>query len=48
MVGTGPVTPNKRINFLTAFVLGLAFPFGFLIIKSILSDKFESQEIYLG
>jgi tyrosine-protein kinase Etk/Wzc len=44
LVGSGPVTPNKRINYLAALVLGLAVPFGFLMVKKVVNNKIESQE----
>jgi capsular exopolysaccharide synthesis family protein len=44
MAGTGPVIPNKKMNYLIALFLGLAVPFGFLILKATLNNKIESQE----
>ncbi len=44
MVGLGPISPNKRLNYLIAFVLGLCIPFGFVSIKSALNNKIESQD----
>jgi len=42
--GIGPVSPNKRMNYLIAVLLGLALPFGLIIIKSSLNNKIESQD----
>ena len=42
--GIGPVSPNKRMNYIIAFLLGLAFPFGLIIIKNSLNNKIESQD----
>lgn len=44
MVGTGPILPNKKLNFVVGFILGLGIPFGFLIVKSALNNKIENQE----
>jgi tyrosine-protein kinase Etk/Wzc len=44
MVGSEPIIPNKGINYLIALFLGMAIPFGFLIIKSSVNNKIESQE----
>jgi tyrosine-protein kinase Etk/Wzc len=44
LVGSGPVTPNKRTNYLAALILGLIVPFGFLTIKKVVNNKIESQE----
>lgn len=44
MIGTGPISPNKRMNYLLAFCLGLGFPFGVILIKSALNNKIETQE----
>ncbi len=33
MMGSGPISPNKPRNYLVAIFLGLALPFGFLMIK---------------
>jgi tyrosine-protein kinase Etk/Wzc len=43
-VGSGPISPNKRKNYLFAFILGLAVPFGFLFFKSIVNNKIVAQE----
>ncbi len=44
MVGTAPVSPNGKMNYLIALFLGLAVPFGFLTVKSMLNNKIESQD----
>jgi tyrosine-protein kinase Etk/Wzc len=44
MVGFGPVSPKKRINYLIAFILGIAVPFGYLMIGSALNNKVETQD----
>jgi capsular exopolysaccharide synthesis family protein len=40
---TGLISPNKRKNYLIAFFLGLALPFGLLILKNTLNNKIEDQ-----
>lgn len=44
MVSNRPVSPNKKMNYLIALFLGLAFPFGILIAKSAVNNKIESLE----
>jgi capsular exopolysaccharide synthesis family protein len=44
MVGLGPVSPNKKINYLVALFLGMIVPFGYLMIRSALNNKVETQE----
>ncbi|GAO31960.1 GumC family protein [Geofilum rubicundum] len=44
MVGTGPFFPNRRKNYLFAFVLGFAIPFGTLLLKNILNNKLEAKD----
>jgi capsular exopolysaccharide synthesis family protein len=44
MVGLGPISPKKRINYLIAFILGMAVPFGYLMIGSALNNKVETQD----
>jgi capsular exopolysaccharide synthesis family protein len=44
MVGMGPISPNKRKNYVIAFFLGLAIPFGYIMIKNVLNNKIESQD----
>jgi tyrosine-protein kinase Etk/Wzc len=44
MVGSGPFFPNRRKNYLFAFVLGFAIPFGTLLLKSILNNKLEALD----
>src|SRR5664279_863579 len=44
MVGFGPISPKKRINYLIAFILGMVVPFGYLMIRSVLNNKVETQD----
>jgi tyrosine-protein kinase Etk/Wzc len=44
MVGFGQVSPNKKLNYLIALFLGLAVPFGYLMIRSALNNKVETQD----
>ena len=44
MEGTGPVSPNKQMNYLIALILGFAVPFSFVTIKNALNTRIESQE----
>jgi tyrosine-protein kinase Etk/Wzc len=44
MVGVAPISPNKKMNYLIAILIGIALPFGFLTIKSGLNNKIESQD----
>lgn len=44
MEGTGPVSPNKQMNYLIALMLGFAVPFSFVMIKNALNTRIESQE----
>lgn len=39
-----PVSPNKKMNYLIAFFLGIAVPFSFLSLKSMVNNKIGSQE----
>ncbi len=43
-VGSDPIAPNAKKNYIIAFVLGLAIPFGFLMLKSGLNNKIETQD----
>jgi|WetSurSiteA1Bulk_404760.scaffolds.fasta_scaffold00805_5 tyrosine-protein kinase Etk/Wzc len=43
MSGTGPISPNKRKNYVIALFIGLALPFSYLMIKNALNNKIESQ-----
>jgi tyrosine-protein kinase Etk/Wzc len=43
-MGTGQISPNTRKNYLLAFFIGLAIPFGFIMAKSFLNDKIENQD----
>jgi capsular exopolysaccharide synthesis family protein len=40
----GKISPNTRKNYLLAFFLGIAMPFGYLILKMSLNNKIEGQE----
>jgi capsular exopolysaccharide synthesis family protein len=44
MVGFGPVSPNKKLNYLIALFLGMAVPFGYLMTRSALNNKVETQD----
>jgi tyrosine-protein kinase Etk/Wzc len=44
MVGLAPVSPNKRMNYVIAFFLGLTMPFSYIIIKISLNQKIEVQD----
>jgi capsular exopolysaccharide synthesis family protein len=44
MVGFGPVSPNKKLNYMIALFLGLAVPFGYLMIMYALNNKVETQD----
>jgi tyrosine-protein kinase Etk/Wzc len=44
MVGFGPVSPNKKLNYMIALFLGLAIPFGYLMIRYALNNKVETQD----
>jgi capsular exopolysaccharide synthesis family protein len=44
MEGFGPIAPNKKLNYLIALFLGLAVPFGYLMIRSALNNKVENQD----
>ncbi len=44
VAGGLPISPNKPRNYLVAFFLGLALPFGFIMIKSTLNNRIESQD----
>jgi|WetSurSiteA1Bulk_404760.scaffolds.fasta_scaffold00720_5 tyrosine-protein kinase Etk/Wzc len=44
MVGTRPVSPNVQMVYLIALLIGLALPFGFLMMKNAIDNKIESQE----
>jgi tyrosine-protein kinase Etk/Wzc len=43
-IGTAPIMPNTKKNYAIALVLGLAVPFGFLMIKSALNNKIVAQD----
>ncbi|HLO60085.1 MAG TPA: polysaccharide biosynthesis tyrosine autokinase [Bacteroidales bacterium] len=40
----GKVSPNTRKNYLIAFILGLMFPYGFLFLKGMISEKLDYNE----
>ena len=42
--GSGPVSPNKKANYLIALILGLAVPYSLLWLKSTLNTKIVTQE----
>lgn len=44
MVGTKPVSPNVKMIYLIALVIGLAVPFSYLTLKNMVDNKIESQE----
>jgi tyrosine-protein kinase Etk/Wzc len=44
MVGVAPISPNKKMNYLIALFLGLAIPFGFITMRSMLNNKIETQD----
>jgi hypothetical protein len=44
MLGDGPISPNKLLNYMIAFFMGLAVPFGYLWTKNALNNTIESQD----
>lgn len=44
MVGTGPVFPNTRMNYMAALFLGFVIPFGFLLMKGMVNNKIEPND----
>jgi tyrosine-protein kinase Etk/Wzc len=44
MVGLTPVSPNKKLNYLVALILGFVIPFSYLLTRNAVSDKVESQD----
>jgi capsular exopolysaccharide synthesis family protein len=44
MVGIRPISPKKELNYLIALVLGIAVPFSYLMVKSTLNNKVETQD----
>lgn len=42
--GTTPISPDDKLNYIIAFILGLGLPFGYLMGKSALNNKIETQE----
>jgi len=43
-----PVSPNKPINFVVAFIAGLFFPFAFFGIKILFDDKITDEQVLLS
>lgn len=43
-VGTTPISPDEKLNYIIAFILGMAIPFGYLMGRSALNNKIETQE----
>jgi capsular exopolysaccharide synthesis family protein len=39
-----PISPNRSRNYIVAFVLGLAIPFGYVMLKNSLNNKIDSQD----
>ncbi len=39
-----PISPNKRGNYVAAFLISLALPFGYLMTKNALNNKIQSQD----
>ncbi len=44
MAGHRPVSPNNQLNYTIALLLGLAFPFGYLILKNVFNNKIDAQD----
>ncbi len=42
--GSGPISPNRRRNYMLALCLGLVVPFGFVWARTTLNNKIESQD----
>jgi capsular exopolysaccharide synthesis family protein len=42
--GWGPVSPNKKNNYIIAFFLGLILPFVFLQVRNLFNNKIETQD----
>ena len=40
----GPISPNKKKNYIFALILGLGVPFSYLLLKNALNNKIETQE----
>ncbi|MEI6750367.1 MAG: GumC family protein [Bacteroidales bacterium] len=43
-VGSSPISPNTKRNYMVALLMGLALPFGFLMLRSALNTKIETQD----
>ncbi|MBL6448123.1 polysaccharide biosynthesis tyrosine autokinase [Fulvivirga sp. 29W222] len=44
VVGSGPVSPNNKLVYLTALFFTLAFPIGFIVLKDFWNDHLVSRE----
>jgi tyrosine-protein kinase Etk/Wzc len=44
LVGFGPVSPKKRINYIIAFLLAFVIPLTFLKVRSLISNKIVAQD----
>lgn len=44
MVGTKPVSPNKKINYMAALMMGLALPLGLLLTRNMLNNSIDSED----
>ncbi|HEX2968424.1 MAG TPA: polysaccharide biosynthesis tyrosine autokinase [Bacteroidales bacterium] len=42
--GIYPVSPDRKLNYIIAVFMGLAFPLGFITLRSALNTRIESQE----
>lgn len=44
MVGLTPVSPDKKLNYALAVLLGLLLPFSYLLVQNSLNNKIETQD----
>lgn len=44
MVGLTPITPDKKLNYALAVLLGFLIPFSYLLVKNSLNNRIESQD----
>jgi tyrosine-protein kinase Etk/Wzc len=44
LVGLGPISPKKKLNYILSLFMGMALPFGYLMLKSSLNNKIEIQD----
>jgi tyrosine-protein kinase Etk/Wzc len=44
LVKENPISPNRPRNYVAAFILGLALPFGYVLMKNAINNKVDSQE----